>query len=43
MASIHTQMRETQLKNYEKQHNILQELCVIATNIPDRNKGHQLN
>jgi hypothetical protein len=37
MASIHKQMRVTHLKIYKKQHNILQELCVIATDIPDRN------
>jgi len=40
MAPIHTQMRVTQLKIYKKQHNILQELCVIATDIPDGNMRH---
>jgi hypothetical protein len=43
MAPIHIKMREMKWKNYEKQHNILQKLCVIAANIPNRNKGHQLD
>ena len=40
MAPIHAQMRAMQLKIYKKQHNIFRDLCVIATDIPDRNMKH---